>query len=376
MICSGCLKRPRYPDIEGMDNFQGNIEHAMDFQTGEVYKKKKVVVVGNAMSAGDIASAVADYADQVYLSVGQGSILLRKFDENGIPVDMQLYKRIYYCCPMWTIPFLNNLIRNLSNIAIHHDLVGLHPGRDRPRSRLMVNEEIGLRIMTGKVKAVGRVVKMTERSVHIDDGTVVDDVDVVVFATGYDRHLPFLDNRLVDSAPAINEQKNEWYKLIFPIQLQHPTLAMIGMMTAEGPNLPVFEMQSRLAARVLCGKLKPSDRDVNDHAPEPRQMGMHQVPYLQYIDELAAEVGVKPTFWGLIWRHPRLAYLCVFGPASPVQYRLLGPHSNAEAINHCSAIYENTFSGVRHRRVPPQKPVTLLPTHLKILLPAVFRYMR
>ncbi|XP_041373298.1 dimethylaniline monooxygenase [N-oxide-forming] 2-like [Gigantopelta aegis] len=379
MICSGCFKKPRYPDIEGMGSFQGRIEHAMNFLTGEDYKKKNVIVVGKAFSAGDIASSVSQYANQVHLSVGDGCILLRRLDENGNPLDMLLYQRKYNYCPTLTMPSLPKLIRKLSNIAINHDVIGIHPEQSSLFSRVMLNDELGLQIMTGKVKVVGRVVKMAERSVHIDDGTVVDDVDVVVFATGYDRHLPFLDNSLVDSAQAINEQKNEWYKLIFPVHLQHPTLAMIGMMTAEGPNLPVFEMQSRLAARVLCGKLKLPAENVmrkdtdrwNSQIKLKFSFYKHQVPYLAYIDELAADLGVKPTFWRLVWRHPRIAYSCIFGPASPVQYRLLGPHSNAEAINHCSAIYENTFSGVRHRRVPPRKPVSLLPTYIKILIPAV-----
>ncbi|XP_041372679.1 dimethylaniline monooxygenase [N-oxide-forming] 2-like [Gigantopelta aegis] len=141
--------------------------------------------------------------NQVHLSVGQGSILLTRFDEHGIPFDMQVFQRKYDYSPKI---FVHKLIRKLSNLAINHDAVGLHSERDFPCSPIMINDEIHLQILTGKVKVVGRIAKTAERSVHIDDGTVVDDVDVVVFATGYDRHLPFLDNRLVDSAQAISDQ--------------------------------------------------------------------------------------------------------------------------------------------------------------------------
>ncbi|XP_041373815.1 dimethylaniline monooxygenase [N-oxide-forming] 2-like isoform X2 [Gigantopelta aegis] len=380
MICTGSLRKPRYPDIEGMRSFQGKIEHAMGFRTGEVYKGKNVVVIGNSFSAGDISCAAAGYANQVHISVGQGCTLITRFDENGFPLDMQMLKREYLYSPTWTIPFFKKQVMKWSSLAINHDVVGMHSNRDILFSAVMTNDEIGLKIMTGKVKVVGRVLKMVKRSVHIDDGTVVDDVDVVVFATGYERHLPFLDNSLVDSAQAIKDQRNDWYKLIFPVHLRHPTLAMVGMVTAEGPNLPIFEMQSRFAARVFCGKLKlPEKCDMlkdidkwNSDFKLKFSFYKHQVPFIRYMDEVSAELGVKPDFWKLIWRDPRLAYLCTFGPASPVQYRLLGPHSNAEAVNHCYAIYKNTFSGVRHRRVPPRKPITLLPTHIQILIAAVF----
>ncbi|XP_041373828.1 dimethylaniline monooxygenase [N-oxide-forming] 2-like [Gigantopelta aegis] len=378
VICSGYFKKPRYPDIEGMGSFQGKIEHAINFKTGEAYRDKNVVVVGNSFSAGDIAVAAAEYANQVYVSVGRGCVVLRRFDDNGWPWDMQVFRRVY--SSSWTVVYLLKIVRKITSIALNHDAVGIHSEKPFPFCPFMLNDDVGSRIMTGKVKVVGTVVRMAEKSVHIDDGTVVDDVDVVVFATGYDRHLPFLDNSLVDSAQAINEQKNEWYKLIFPVHLQHPTLAMVGMATGEGSNLPIYEMQSRLAARVLCGKhklpakntmLKDIDR-WNSYFKFKFSYYKHQVPYLPYIEELAAELGVKPTFCRLFWWKPRLAYLCIFGPASPLQYRLIGPHSNAEAINHCSAIYENTFSGVRHRRVPPRKPITLCPSFITILIPVAF----
>ncbi|XP_041372678.1 dimethylaniline monooxygenase [N-oxide-forming] 2-like [Gigantopelta aegis] len=378
VICSGYFRKARYPDIEGVGRFQGKIEHAMDFRTGEVYKDKHVVVVGNSFSAGDISSAAAVYANQVHLSVGPGCIVYRRFDKNGWPWDMQVIRRVYSWS--WTFGLLRKVVRDITNLSVNHDEVGIHSEKEFPDCSFMLSDDIGNMIMTGKVKVVGRVVKMAERSVHIDDGTVVDDVDVVVFATGYDRHLPFLDNRLVDSAQAIQEQKNEWYKSIFPLYLRHPTLAMVGMVTGDGSDLPIYELQSRLAARVLCSKLKLPAKNTmrkdidrwNSYFKSKFSYYKQQVPYLAYIDELAAELGVKPSFWRLVWRHPRLAYLSIFGPASPVQYRLLGPHSNAEAVSHCSAIYENTFSGVRHRRVPPRKPVTLLPLPINILIHALF----
>ncbi len=53
-----------------------------------------------------------------------------------------------------------------------------------------------------------------------------------------------------------------------------------------------------------------------------------QLPHLQIRDELAAELGVLPSWWELLRQGgPRLLYLYYFGPALSFYYRLKGPHS-------------------------------------------------
>ena len=43
---------------------------------------------------------------------------------------------------------------------------------------------------------------------------------------------------------------------MWPIHLQHPTMAILGMARVSGSVLPVAELQARWAARVMAGKLK------------------------------------------------------------------------------------------------------------------------
>ena len=44
------------------------------------------------------------------------------------------------------------------------------------------------------------------------------------------------------------------YKYMFPPDLQHPTLAVIGYIQADGPVWPIPELQSRLATQSLQGE--------------------------------------------------------------------------------------------------------------------------
>ncbi len=50
-----------------------------------------------------------------------------------------------------------------------------------------------------------------------------------------------------------------------------------------------------------------------------------QVDYIPYMDELAKQVGVRPSILKLLVTDPRLALNVIFGPCTPYQFRLHGP---------------------------------------------------
>ena len=50
-----------------------------------------------------------------------------------------------------------------------------------------------------------------------------------------------------------------------------------------------------------------------------------QTKYIDYLDELAAEIGAKPDLLSLLFRDPELAVRLYFGPCNSYQYRLVGP---------------------------------------------------
>lgn len=50
-----------------------------------------------------------------------------------------------------------------------------------------------------------------------------------------------------------------------------------------------------------------------------------QVDYIPYMDELAKQVGVRPSILKLLLTDPRLALNIIFGPCTPYQFRLHGP---------------------------------------------------
>lgn len=88
---------------------------------------------------------------------------------------------------------------------------------------------------------------------HLVDGTLIPDVDHIIFGTGYSWTLPFLSDVAV--------RNNRVPDLYQHVVWQHdPTLLFIGAVAA-GLTFKVFEWQSVLAARLLAGRasLPPLD---------------------------------------------------------------------------------------------------------------------
>lgn len=92
------------------------------------------------------------------------------------------------------------------------------------------------------------VKEFTETDAIFDDGSREENIDVVIFATGYSFSFPFLDD-------LINVTNNEvsLYKFMFPPELEKPTLAFIGLIQPVGNVLTIAELQSRWATRVFKG---------------------------------------------------------------------------------------------------------------------------
>jgi hypothetical protein len=57
------------------------------------------------------------------------------------------------------------------------------------------------------------------------------------------------------------------YKYVFPPDLPHPTLAVIGLVQPLGSLMPISEMQCRWVSRVLTGKARTASRCRGMHGP-------------------------------------------------------------------------------------------------------------
>ncbi|XP_066533948.1 flavin-containing monooxygenase 5-like [Hoplias malabaricus] len=126
------------------------------------------------------------------------------------------------------------------------------------------------------------------------------------------------------------------FRRVFPLSLEHPTLAFIGFLNATGPIMPLAEMQARWVTRVFTGQIhlpplakmqriikKEMEAKINRYS-NPASAAL-EVDYVPYIETIAQEVGVRPNLLWLFLTDPGLSWRVLFGPTTPYQYRLRGP---------------------------------------------------
>jgi hypothetical protein len=88
-----------------------------------------------------------------------------------------------------------------------------------------------------------------ERTVYFEDGTKLENVDHIIFGTGYSWTLPFLP----ELATTIrNNRLPNLYQHVF--WREDPSLCFVGAIAA-GFTFKVFEWQAVLAARFLAGRI-------------------------------------------------------------------------------------------------------------------------
>ncbi|XP_078584737.1 dimethylaniline monooxygenase [N-oxide-forming] 4-like [Branchiostoma floridae x Branchiostoma japonicum] len=281
-----------------------------------------------------------------------GTWIYPRLSHGGAPIDMLGSRGLL------TSPAFINAHRRRQTLAEHINQTnyGLETAKDM-YEHVMVNDELRYSLISGKVLLRPGVTKFTRTGALLADGTMLDNIDAVVFATGYvEANVSYLDDSILAKDPT----KLDLYKLVFPANLPHPSMAVIGFFHVRGSIPPVAEVQARWAARVFSGRVKLPDRQTmlervrRDREERHRILGKHmrsklpKIGVIPYRDEIAREIGAMPSFWKLLLKDPRLAFRVYFQPPLPAHYRLVGPHQWPGAADYTKEAVGNTFYSLRH----------------------------
>ncbi|XP_033116182.1 dimethylaniline monooxygenase [N-oxide-forming] 2-like, partial [Anneissia japonica] len=161
--------------------------------------------------------------------------------------------------------------------------------------------------------------RLTKTGVVFTDGSHVDNVDVLVTATGYLKSFPFIESKEIRDSM----EELQLYKYIFNPDV--PTLAAIGLFKGLGTQANAYEMQSRYVVRIFSGKLKlPSKNAMRKDIKEVSEINIRDhgsihsyVLWVPYMLDLARRIGALPSFWSYIFTSPRIAMKLAFGTLYP-----------------------------------------------------------
>jgi len=337
IIASGRYNKPHIPAIPGLQHFAGarGVTHTFRYRGNQAFAGQRVLVVGNSISGLEICSDLAfDPSIRVVSACRKPRYIFNKLLA-GRPTDCVAFSRFAHFA-FRALP-LPQAAEGLKQILLQHCGNPVQYGGLKPADNIL---EAGITqcqhylgaVAEGKITVKGGVKEFTTDGVIFEDGTR-EQLDAVILATGYDLNLPFLSADLRRQLD-VDESHLDLYQHTFHPDL--PGLAFIGLYCQIGPYFPTAELQARWVAMTFSGvRPLPSDKTMLAGIAEHRQWKsrFREVMVHNMVVMLAQSAGVSPD----LLKRPELAKALLFGPLSPVQFRMDGHGSLPDAAKRFAA---------------------------------------
>ncbi|KAI7847992.1 flavin-binding monooxygenase-like-domain-containing protein [Circinella umbellata] len=230
IVASGHYYIPYVPEFEGLKDFTkvSDVIHSRDYRKPQDFTNKTILVVGNGSSSSDLVREISTHAVKVYHCVrGEETSFSRTLAEN--------------------------MPKNTERV------VGL--------SKFDASKGV----------------------IECQDGKQIQNVDTIIFATGYLYSFPFLpfeeDRLIVDGQKVLGLYDYMFY-------IDNPTLSFVGLPIRVVP-MPLMQLQSTLIARCYSGKIQLPSQEVMEESianetNDRKELVMNVTKELAYVDRMGA----------------------------------------------------------------------------------------
>lgn len=235
LIANGTLHHPNRPQLPG--RFEGEILHSCQYREAALFRNKRVLIVGCGNSACDMAVDAVHQARRVDLSVRRGYYFVPKFIA-GKPADTIGGK---FRLPR---PFKQWLDSRLIRMAIGQPSDYGLPDPDYRiyESHPVVNSLVLHHLGHGDIAPRGDIRRLSGHSVTFSNNETAD-YDLIILATGYKLHYPFIDARHLKWTQGYAPRL--YLNVFHP---EHDNLFLMGMVEAAGLGWEGRNKQAELVA--------------------------------------------------------------------------------------------------------------------------------
>lgn len=344
IVATGAQARPLVPDIPGIEGFTGalGIAHTAQYEGADRYRGRSVVIGGCSISALEIASDLAFGGAQVTCAYRRQRYILPKLIA-GVPTEHVLFNRAA-ALAREVLP-VEALAEGLKAAVLKAGGSPVQFGAPEPDANVFAagisqSQSFLPAVAEGRITVRPWIERIDRDTVFFADGSYATP-DAILFGTGYGLSLPWL---APDIARTLNfdGRRIDLYAHTFHPDLEG--LAFVGLYNLVGPYLPVMELQARWIAYVLAGRVgKPTRAQMEQGLEACRAMRKRdEQPVLHELAVcIARHAGVEPDL--KLW--PDLERALLFGPLSPVSFRLQGTDCLGEAPVRTQAAAE-AFSAI------------------------------
>ena len=240
VIANGHNWDPRFPDYAGQ--FSGTELHSSQYKTPDIFKGKRVLVVGGGNSGCDIAVDSALHASQTFLSLRRGYHVLPKFFK-GKPIDHLSETLHRWHFPLWSRRLLARLVVRWA--LGPPNLVGM----PRPTHRLfeshpIINSRLHYHLGHGDLQIRPDIEALSGDRVRFVDGTR-ESVDVILYATGFRISFPFIDRKHLNW---IDDRPELFLNVFHP---ERDDLFVAGLIQPDSGQWGLIDYQAQLITRYL-----------------------------------------------------------------------------------------------------------------------------
>lgn len=329
---------PRFPDwSEELKSVE--YSHSKDYINATPFLGKNVLIVGGGESGSDVAYEIAQVAKQSWVSLRESTswVVPRKRGEHA--ADVSTHRGIWDLPREYGEP-LSKFVLKLERGRKDPVFDALADLNDKVKAKRGIWGVYGTKTLAlpkaiahHNCKVVGDIVKVEKGGsvLHSTEGGTLQDVDCVVFCTGYVNRIDFMPENLQTCDP------RSLYKHMF-----HPDykdkLAWVGWARPGfGSQFPIMELQSRYMALIFKGLKQLPDsegmknlaqRDA-DRLYEQFEENAHRirslVDYHRYMNGMASLIGCRPPITWYFFTRPILWLHLMYGPTQATQFRLKGP---------------------------------------------------
>lgn len=327
VIATGRYNKPMIPRVAGLETFsgRGGVTHTFRYKDPESFRGQRVLVTGSRISSLEIASDLAMLgAARVVTSARRQHYILPKLIA-GVPAEQIAFTR-FAALAAESLP-LEVVARGFKEFVLRANGNPAQYGAPRPAENIF---EAGVTLCQHYLPLVAErkitprawIKEIAGRVVRFDDGSE-EEIDAIIFGTGFDLDLPFVSSevrRVLDA----DDRHLDLYGFTF-----HPDLAglaFVGLYNQAGPYFPTLELQARWIAYVWGGIIPAPTRETMDAgiaAYRAARGGPNEQPFHLMATLFARAIGVEPdpTAW------PGLERALLFGPLAGISFRLQGPDS-------------------------------------------------
>ena len=239
LIANGTLSEPNIPQFEG--DFEGELIHASQYRDPKQFGGKRVLIVGAGNSGCDIAVDAIHHGKSCDLSMRRGYYFVPKYvfgkpaDTLGgaIKLPMWLKRRVDGMILKWFVGDPQKYGFPKPDYALYES----HP---------VVNSLILFHAGHGDLTIRPDIVRFEGKTVHFTDGSSAD-YDMVLTATGYLLHYPFIDRA------HLNWQGDAPHLFLNCMHPKRDDLFVLGMVEASGLGWQGRHEQAEMVARYLKG---------------------------------------------------------------------------------------------------------------------------